>query len=418
MKGQKILFIGTRPVWPMKDGRTVLINQYCSILATELHYRVYYACFDLKKEQPPYFSGVYGLKGPGMAEMLYHVLFKSVLSRRWPFQASVMYCRRTQKWLDQIVEQVGPQVIICDMVRTAPYLHKRYGESCRKILDMDDLLSKRYYRQAGQTELDDNVLGQFKKKLPGVVTAALSGLRIMKKLLLFEAHLMERYELQEAKEFDQLFFCSPKDREEFNRKSDRKADCIPTAVDAEYFGGMTGEGGYRKRQIGYLGNIDIAANRDSVMYLARHIMPGLLQKDPDFQLLVVGNCSPDTHSQFEKYPYMKFTFRVEDIRTYVKQCVAVVAPVPYGSGIKIKIIESMAMGVPVVTNRYGIEGLEVIGGREVMVCERDEDYLDAVWRLSEDKCLRNEIGTAGREYVLEKHSMKTCRERLEALLGQ
>ena len=412
---RKILFIGTRPVLPMKDGRTVLINQYCSVFASRLGCDVFYACFGLKEQQPSYFSKVYSLTEPGFTEQVWHALWQAVIRRKWPLQACAVYSRKAQKELDAAVAEIKPDIIICDMIRTAPYLHGRYEGQCRKILDMDDLLSKRYERQAGQKNADDNALGQLQERLPRLVTEMVARLHMMKRLLRMEAGLMKKYERTEAKEFDRVFFCSPTDAAQYNAYAEKKALCVHTAVDADYFGERAAEN-YQENVIGYLGNIDISANKDSLLYLAERIMPALLAKNPALRLLVIGNCSPRTYGQFQKYDFMDFTFRVEDIRSYVKSCMAVVVPLLYGSGIKIKIIESMAMGVPVITNRYGTEGLDVSNFEQLIECAEDCEYVDAVMQLYGNAALRKRIAQNAERYVRDYHSMRTCEKELKKLI--
>lgn len=413
---RKILFIGTRPIYPMKDGRTVLINQYCGQFTGSFHDEVYYACFGtLEMEQPDYLKAVYTLQEPGLWEMGKNIVFRTFLLRKWPIQASVMYSKKMQKKLDRIIDKIHPDFIFCDMARIAPYLHKRYKE-CIKILDMDDLLSKRYYRQAEMENLDDSVLGQFRDKVPALFITFVSRCNLIRRILYFEAKMMEKYELWVVKEFDISFFCSSVDMEEFNRKSLYKAGCVHVAVDLSYFH-LPEKGTYDNKKIVYLGNIDIAANRDTLFYLVKRIMPKVLQKDSNYKLLVVGNCSQGTYQKFRKYHFMEFSFRVDDIRSYVQACAALVAPVQYGSGIKIKIIEAMAMGVPVITNKYGTEGLGVHRGQELIECGSDEQFVDAIIKISQNKEMRKNIAEKGRKYVERNHSLERCRRDLKEILG-
>lgn len=415
---KKILFIGTRPIYPMKDGRTVLINQYCGQFVDYFHDEVYYACFGaLKMKQPDYLKATYALEEPGLWEMGKNIVCMTFLARKWPIQTSVMYSAKTQRKLDDIIEKVRPDYIFCDMARTAPYLHKRYGKDCVKILDMDDLLSKRYYRQAEMENLDDSVLGQIRNRIPDLFISVVAKWKLMKKLLRFEARMMEKYELQVVKEFDKVFFCSATDKEEFNRKSSYQADCVHVAVDLEYFHRPEGRE-YDAKTIVYLGNIDIAANRDTLFYLAEKIMCKLLKRDSAYKLLVVGNCSQETYQKFRHYHFIEFSFRVDDIRPFVQSCVALAAPIQYGSGIKIKIIEAMAMGVPVITNQYGVEGLDVHSDQELMVCETDEQFVDAIMEISGNEQRHGLIAAKGREYVEKNHSLEVCVRDLERVLNR
>lgn len=415
---KRILFIGTRPIYPMKDGRTVLINQYCEQFTACFDYEVYYVCFGLTNvEQPKYLTAVYPLEEPSVLEMGKNIIIKTFLLHKLPIQASVMYAKKTQKKLDEVIKKVHPAYIFCDMARTAPYLHKYSQTEYVKILDMDDLLSKRYARQADLKNLDDSVLGQFKKKIPSIFITLVSRLHLIKSILQFEAKMMEKYELRVVKEFHKTFFCSAVDTKEFNQRSSYKAMCVHTAVDLQYFS-IVQDKSYDNKTIGYLGNIDIAANRDSLTYLIEKIMPKVLQKDSSYKLLVVGNCSRETYKRFEKYHFVKFSFRVDDIRPYVQRCAALAAPIQYGSGIKIKIIEAMAMGVPVITNKYGTEGLDVNSYHELISCENDGQFVNAIMEISGNEELRKSLSVNGREYVEKNHSLDRCRRDLKRILEE
>lgn len=414
----KVLFIGTRPIIPMKDGRTVLINQYCTQFTTALHYEVYFAHFGKSEDmQPDYFVQIFALEEPGIFEKMWNVFLKSLLFRRWPMQASLTYSKKTKKKIHQIVEAISPQIIICDMARLAPYICNLDENKIFKILDMDDLLSKRYYRQAQMGALDESVLGQFRNKVPVVVCWLVVKLKLMKRLLLFEAKILEKYEIKIAEKFQEIFFCSPKDTEEFNKKSIKKARCIHVAVDAEYFSSCENVMEDSKK-LAYLGNVDIAANRDSVRYLLNEVMPKLVKIDNRYCLQVIGNCSKETYREFCDCPYVNFTFRVDDIRPYVKECMALVAPIQYGSGIKIKIVEAMAMGIPVITNKYGIEGLSVSHGREILVCETPDEIIEAVFYLASHMDYRKKIIETAVEYIEKNHSLACCRKELEELVSE
>ena len=400
----RVLIIGTRPVIPQKDGRTYLLDQYSRIIINNLHGEVYFACFSIEKEQPSYFSKVFGIEEPNLIEKGANVLIKSFILKKWPIQTSLMYSRKANKEISEIVKMVSPNVIICDMIRTAPYV-VNLGQSVKKVLDIDDLLSKRYWRQSELDNLDDTVIGQMREKIPSLILRFISKHNIMKNLLVKEAKLMERYELSETKNFDEVFFCSPQDTKEFNAKSEKKAKFVHVAVNVENFS-TAWETEYDENTIGYVGNIDIAANKDSVRYLINNIMPEIRKKNDHIRLLVIGKCSEENYKELCIEDGIEFTKYVDDIKEYAKKCLAIVAPIQYGSGIKIKIIESMAMKIPVITNNLGVEGLRAENKRDIIICDNVSDYVKSVLQLNSDKTMRNMIGNNGFEYVSTFHSME------------
>lgn len=411
----RVLFIGTRPVIPKKDGRTYLIDQYSRIIKDEFSGEVFFACFGLEKEQPSYFTKVFGLEEPNLLEKGINVLIKSFVLRKWPIQTSIMYSQKTKRKFLRIIKTVNPNVIICDMIRTAPYV-RGIDKSIKKILDIDDLLSKRYWRQSKLEQLDETVIGQMREKIPSFILKFVSKHNIMRSLLKMEAELMERHELSETKMFDEVFFCSPQDTKDFNDKSEKKAKCVHVAVDYREFS-CAWEAGYDNNIIGYLGNIDIAANKDSVRYLINNIMPEVRKINRNMKLLVIGKCSEQNYKELCKGEGVEFTRYVDDIKEYASKCLAIIAPIQYGSGIKIKIIESMAMRIPVITNSLGAEGLDALNGQDIIICEKIMDYVDAINRLSNESDTRNEIGNNGYKYVIRNHSLQRSTQDLIDVLG-
>ena len=113
---------------------------------------------------------------------------------------------------------------------------------------------------------------------------------------------------------------------------------------------------------------------------------------------------------------MSFTGWVDSIAENLRQCTALLAPFAYGSGIKTKVLEAMGMGVPVVTNSVGLEGLFVERGVEALCADAPEDLADEARRLLEDEGFRASVAEAGREYVKRCHTWKKSIEDLGGCL--
>ena len=135
-------------------------------------------------------------------------------------------------------------------------------------------------------------------------------------------------------------------------------------------------------------------------------MTEIRKKNDHIRLLVIGKCSEENYKELCIEDGIEFTKYVDDIKEYAKKCLAIVAPIQYGSGIKIKIIESMAMKIPVITNNLGVEGLRAENKRDIIICDNVSDYVKSVLQLNSDKTMRNMIGNNGFEYVSTFHSME------------
>jgi glycosyltransferase involved in cell wall biosynthesis len=106
---------------------------------------------------------------------------------------------------------------------------------------------------------------------------------------------------------------------------------------------------------------------------------------------------------------------VDDLRPLYGGSSLVVAPIFWGSGIRIKLLEALACGLPVVTTALAAEGIALEAGRSALFAERPREFAAAIVLLLDDPALRLRLGAAGREIVERDHSWERIGERLRTL---
>jgi len=114
----------------------------------------------------------------------------------------------------------------------------------------------------------------------------------------------------------------------------------------------------------------------------------------------------------------ELTGYLDDIRPAVAQSWACVVPLRVGGGTRLKILEAMALGTPVISTSKGAEGLDVTHEENVLIADSPNDFAQAVLRVLEDKTLRTKLSANGRRLVEERYSWKMCASQLEQLLHQ
>jgi glycosyltransferase involved in cell wall biosynthesis len=102
----------------------------------------------------------------------------------------------------------------------------------------------------------------------------------------------------------------------------------------------------------------------------------------------------------------------------VAQSWVCVVPLKVGGGSRLKILEAMALGTPVVATSKGAEGLDVTAGEDILIADEPSAFADAVLQLLEDQALRARLTANGRRLVEERYSWETCVHKLESLLCQ
>ncbi|NHM26786.1 glycosyltransferase [Desulfofundulus sp. TPOSR] len=165
----------------------------------------------------------------------------------------------------------------------------------------------------------------------------------------------------------------------------------------------------------YVGNFLHQPNVDAVIYLVHHIWPYLQKLLPAVDLYIVGDNPPQEIRALSKAG-IKVTGYVPALRPYLEQCRLMLAPVRYGAGLKTKIVEALAAGLPVVTTRIGAEGMELRAGENVVVADDPVFFSRAAAALYRDEALWDRLSRGGQEHVRCHYSFPVVAPAIYGLL--
>jgi glycosyltransferase involved in cell wall biosynthesis len=227
----------------------------------------------------------------------------------------------------------------------------------------------------------------------------------------YEAFLLRRYPVATV--------VSPADRQECLRLCpEARVEVIPNGVDLEMFRPLPEVAEIPGRLI-LFGNMDFLPNADAAVRVARCILPRVRERHPEASFTIVGTRPlPEVRRLAEEVPGVEVTGRVEDLKPWIARACMLVAPMRFGAGIKNKVLESLAMEKPVVTNATGTEALGPEVRRLLVTGESDEELARAVSELLDDSARRRELGRLGREAMARHHSWDAAAARYEALLAE
>ncbi|RME69600.1 MAG: glycosyltransferase [Chloroflexi bacterium] len=169
--------------------------------------------------------------------------------------------------------------------------------------------------------------------------------------------------------------------------------------------------------IGFFGAFDWEANVDAVSYFVKTIWPRLRQKCPTARFVIAGRSAPGNIRALGTYPGVEFIGAVDDMFAVVKRLAVVVVPLRIGAGTRLKILEAMAWGKPIVTTSVGVEGVEHQNGEDVLVADEPEAFADAVIALLNNPDRRRQLGLAGRRRVEQVYSAQSSVNRLIQAIG-
>lgn len=167
----------------------------------------------------------------------------------------------------------------------------------------------------------------------------------------------------------------------------------------------------------FIGHFRHDPNVDAVLYFCREVLPLIKQAAPDVRLSIVGSSPPEEVRKLAREDVKVLGF-VPDIIPLLNASTVSIAPLRYGGGLKGKIGEAMAHGLPVVTTSVGIEGFGVTPGDNILVGDTPELFAKAVVELIRDKGLYERIRKAAWVFVNERYSVRAVSDRIQAMIGR
>lgn len=410
---KRLIFVTSRLPWPANSGRKVSLYHYCRGLHEVCGYEITLFVFpehDQPRdvtEKPDFISRVVFAAPFSRAEQMSNLLTKSLFGGK-PLQCALFEGRKSKKLLDALVDEIKPDVMVFDMIRTAPYM-KRYLHRTRCILDLDDLLSLRYRRQL-DAPAEGNVAGRYAGALRPATRRLLAGW-LGRVALRTESRRVARAEKRMARLADGVILVSSAETAHLNKLlGEEKAIAVPTGVDVADFkrahcvqkAPMT---------VGFVGNLSVPANVASLAHIAKNILPLLA----DVTLEVVGHTPANIADLYADDPQIRLLGEVSDLPATLGRWQAMLAPIAFGTGLKTKIIEAMAAALPVVTNAVGAEGLGAASGTHFVLAEDEKAQADAVLHLLDTPAKAMEIGKAAADFAAAHFAWEVCFRAFEAL---
>lgn len=164
----------------------------------------------------------------------------------------------------------------------------------------------------------------------------------------------------------------------------------------------------------FCGALDYTPNTDGLAWYFGAIHPLILERCPDFRVILVGKNPTAEMRRFATMPGVEFVGEVPDVRPFYQKAWMQVVPLRIGGGTRLKIAEGLAMANPVVSTTLGAQGLELDHEAHLLLGDSPRAFADAVLRYAGDAGLRRRHGAAGRGRILETYTWGSLGTRLAA----
>ena len=215
--------------------------------------------------------------------------------------------------------------------------------------------------------------------------------------LSYLAKKLRRYEEAMLPQYDLLLAITERDLACFRAMGFRgKGIAFPVGVSLEEYPDCSGAEG--PLSLGFIGAMDWAPNAEGIRWFMTSVWPELQRAFPELQLEVAGRNMPAWVRQFSG-PKARMLGEVEDARAFMARHTVLLAPILSGSGVRIKVIEGMAMGKVVLSTSVGMEGIPARPGQEVLIADSRAEFVEQVRYLYDHPGQVREIGHRARACI-------------------
>ncbi|OGB33415.1 MAG: glycosyl transferase family 1 [Burkholderiales bacterium RIFCSPLOWO2_12_FULL_61_40] len=262
-----------------------------------------------------------------------------------------------------------------------------------KILDFGDMDSHKWFEYANY------------KPFPVSLGYLLEG----RKLLAAEKRLAKRFDL-----------CTATTRAEWETLNGygvgADTDWFPNGVDAEFFCPI--DAPYDADTISFVGRMDYYPNQECMARFCTQVWPLLKARRPSLTLMIVGANPTAAVRKLGALEGVTVTGSVADVRPFIRQSALMVAPLAIARGTQNKILEAMAMGVPVVTSTLAAGGVDAEPMVHFAVADTPQAYAQAILDIVERPAERARLAAAGRGRMLSHHTWRRSMVRMEEIIDR
>lgn len=173
------------------------------------------------------------------------------------------------------------------------------------------------------------------------------------------------------------------------------------------------------RSLIFAGRQDQYANRDGIAWFCTEAWPLIKERYPDMKLMIVGSGAPESLRILAQADgSIELLGYVDDVRACFKKAVICVIPLRDGGGTRLKVLDAMAMGPPIVATNMAIEGLDVTPEKEILTADTAPQFLDRITTILNHEEIAVSLSTHARKTVVDKYSWHGIGEKLNKVFAQ
>lgn len=314
-------------------------------------------------------------------------LFKTFINNK-PFQVNYFYSKSIQRNIDNIIKEVQPDHIICQLIRTAMYMKNQH--QIPSTIDYMDALSKGIQRRIP--------IASF----------------WMKPILKMEFERLKKFENLAYEFFENHIIISKSDRNSIAHNKSSKIKIIANGIDTEIFKKYKFK---KKYDLVFIGNLNYVPNIDTALYIGNTIVPELRKTYPDIKILIAGS-NPSNKVKKLSNENITISGWVEDIKEAYLSGKIFFAPMKIGTGLQNKLLEAMSLEIPCITSPLANKALGAINNNHILIGNNSQEHINHIKYCLENNSAAEHLGANGRVFVKKNFSWNKSNELLLNVLSK
>jgi hypothetical protein len=359
------------------------------------------------------------LPKPSTSAALGNVLLRSVTGRS-SLQEALLRSRSVRAAIHRTIDRLSPGLEVYDTIRMAQHAPEESKDN--QICYLDDLFSERYAAMLDAfrryPDMDIQPVGNFTAFVPHLLWP-LAEQRISQRLLLrMEERLVRRSEDRNARRFNRTLVLNGREAERLRHRSG-VGSCRIQAIPP-----LVGHGTAMTRDYGgapefvFLGQLAVPHNDDGVRSFLTTVWPRVLDHRPGARLRIIGREPRPGLANLVAQQAGTVTLEgfVPDLRDILCRAAALVNPLRFGSGIKLKIVQALGAGLPVISTRLGAEGMAVGPEWGIQIADDDSQFAELLVEVT-DSARNRDLSAAAIEHFVSQYSRDVVFARYDAAFG-
>jgi len=236
---------------------------------------------------------------------------------------------------------------------------------------------------------------------------------LLKKLYLnIESYKLLQYEKKYCHKFLLNIVVSEDDKILLNKISpSSRIEVVENGVDVNYF--LPKDNHINTNKLIFAGRLDQYSNRDAILHFCMNVWPLIKERFPEMRFSIIGNNPPPKLLEIaKKDERIEILGYVDDVRPFFAKATISVCPLRDGGGTRLKILDAMAMGMPIISTNIGCEGIDVTTGENVLIANTSEDFVECIEKITINYNLRKNLSIFARRTAENKYSWNIIGEKL------